>query len=170
MRYKLQSPVRVVCPYCGLEARLVDEKEVYGKSRGFGPLWFCNCQPGGVYVGCHKGTTLPLGTLANSRLRYWRMRAHRAFDPLHMGKKEAMSRTEAYQWLASRLGISVDDCHIAMFDEERCQTVESLCQMRRGVPDFKRPIGPHPKENEEKQSHPPQVKTPRPKMTALPED
>ncbi len=129
----------VLCPHCSKEARLVDERQVYGQSRGYGPVWYCDCLPGGVYVGCHKGTQTPLGTMANARLRYWRMRAHRAFDPLHSRKKGAMTRDEAYQWLSSRTGIPKDKCHIAMLDEEGCQMVERLCRHRRGMSELRYP-------------------------------
>ena len=130
---------KVTCQYCGNEARLVEEKEVYGKTRGFGPVWFCNCVPGNAYVGCHKGTTKPLGELASPKLRYWRMRAHKAFDPIHSKTRGEMTRTQAYDWMSSRLNIPAEKCHIAMMDEETCQAVERLCHGRRGMLGLKTP-------------------------------
>ena len=125
------------CPECGKLATLVDSEIVYGHS--YGPIWYCDCVKGSVYVGCHKGTTNPLGTMANARLRYYRKRAHAAFDPLWKGKTATMSRTEAYHWLASRMSISVDECHVALFDEERCKMVERVSRYKRGLFDVKSP-------------------------------
>lgn len=126
-----------VCPECGNNARLVDSKIVYGRS--YGNIWYCDCIKGDVYVGCHKGTTMPLGTMANARLRYYRKKAHRAFDPIWSNKKAMMSRNDAYAWLSSRLNIPPEECHIGMFDEETCQMVERLARHKRGLFDVKNP-------------------------------
>lgn len=116
----------MTCQYCNGEARLVDSSIVYGKS--YGLIYFC--QPCDAYVGIHKGTTTPLGTLANRETRFWRNRAHAAFDPLW--KKDSPARRfekrgHAYQWLAEQLGIPVQQCHIAMFDRDRCAEVVRIC-------------------------------------------
>jgi hypothetical protein len=126
-----------ICPECGNEAKLVDSKIVYDRS--YGNIWYCGCVKEGVYVGCKRGTDKPLGTLANARLRYYRKRAHRAFDPLWSNKTAEMTRTDAYHWLASRINVPLEECHIAMFDEEMCKVVERVARHKRGLLDVKNP-------------------------------
>jgi len=106
------------CPYCNAEAKLVDSAVVYGRS--FGPIWLCPNYPDcDTYVGVHKGTQKPLGTLANAELREWRKSVHAAFDPLWKGGP--WSRDRAYRWLQAALDLPRDQCHIAMFDIAQCQ-------------------------------------------------
>jgi hypothetical protein len=107
----------VLCDYCGQRAVLIDSKEIYGRS--YGRAWMCKpCQ---AYVGCHPGTTRPLGRLADKELREAKKAAHAAFDPLW--KRGSMTRTQAYAWLSAALGIPAADCHIGMFDLSTCGRV-----------------------------------------------
>lgn len=115
---------RLICPYCGKEAELVDSKIIYGRSYGW--MYLCRCKPELVYVGCHKGTTKPLGRLADAELRACKMQAHSAFDP--MWKSGKKSRRGAYNWLADKLGIPMEQCHIGMFDVDMCKKVISVCR------------------------------------------
>ena len=121
----MQTPP--ICPKCGKEASLVNSTRFYKKD--YGKLWYCGCVPGGVRVGCHRGTAKPLGTMADAKLRALRMRAHEAFDPLWRGG--ILSRHKAYKWLALSLDISRKKCHIGMFDEAQCLEVERICFERR---------------------------------------
>lgn len=107
----------VKCPYCGKTAELVDSIEIYGRSYGMVYL----CRKCDAYVGCHPGTDKPLGRLANRELRMWKMRAHSAFDLLW--KCRHMRRQQAYAWLAEKLDIPTEQCHIGMFDVDMCQKV-----------------------------------------------
>lgn len=120
------------CNYCQQPARLVDHKELYGKSA---PKLYWFCQDCDAYVGCHPAAdvngkggvgdgTVPMGTLANSALRRLRMKAHGSFDPFW--KKQGWSRTEAYSWLAKALELPRSKCHIAMMDNKLCQQVQDL--------------------------------------------
>lgn len=108
---------KVWCPYCGQAAELVDSSAVYRRS--YGMIWMC--QPCGAYVGVHSNspTHAPLGTLANKELRLLRNQVHSKFDPLWRTGK--MKRTQAYAWLAKKLNISQERCHVAMMDESRCR-------------------------------------------------
>jgi hypothetical protein len=118
-----------ICPYCLEKPELVDSKTIYGKSYGMMHL----CRPCNAYVGCYKGSDVPLGRLADKDLREAKMAAHKAFDPVW--KDGGMSRREAYQWLASQLDIPEEFCHIGMFDKEICEDVaEKLFDMRRNDP------------------------------------
>lgn len=117
------------CPYCGAEVVLKDADFIYhtAKSRKWGKMWVCSNFPRcNSYVGCHKGTTIPLGRLANERLRTLKAEAHKQFDPLW--KSGLMSRKHAYRWLADMLKISPDECHIGMFDIKQCQKTIHLCR------------------------------------------
>jgi len=89
-----------------------------------------------AYVGTHKKSGKPLGTLANSALRAARSRAHAAFDPLWRDAKSTMTRREAYQWLSETLNIRFKDCHIALFDLRTCGHVVNLANNKKRVPEF----------------------------------
>jgi hypothetical protein len=101
-------------------------------------LRFWRCAPCVAWVGCHKGTTKPLGRLANARLRQAKMDAHAAFDPLwkfHTFKDgyQTMTRNAAYAWLAEQLGIELVDCHIGLMNLEQCRKVVEICTSREAV-------------------------------------
>ena len=115
----------VECPYCGREAALVDSSEVYSKS--YGKIWLCH--PCSAWVGVHKGTDRPLGTLADDTTRHARKMAHRRFDPIWKSKKQGRgkARSKAYAWLAEELGITPAGCHIGLFDVETCVRVIEIC-------------------------------------------
>jgi hypothetical protein len=84
---------KVTCPYCQSAAVLKDAFVIYRKL-GFGEVYHCEkCVD--VYVGVHKGTTKPKGTLANKALRELRMRVHAVFDPIWRDGN-AVERCEAY--------------------------------------------------------------------------
>lgn len=117
------------CPYCGAEVILKDASFIYhsNKSKEWGKVWVCSSYPKcNSYVGCHKGTEIPLGRLANARLRTLKKEAHRQFDP--MWKSGLMDRREAYKWLSKMLDIPQQECHIGMFDIKMCQRVIHLCR------------------------------------------
>lgn len=126
----------VICPHCNIQARLTHSTEVYGPRHDYGHMYMCDhC---GAYVGCHKGTTKPLGTPANKELRMWRMRAHSAFDTVWKHRylrvkqtnpkyKKGMARGGRYKALAKLMGINGDDCHIGMFDIIQCKHVIEIC-------------------------------------------
>ena len=77
-------------------------------------------------VGCHKGTTRALGNVANEVLRLKRMETHRMFDALW--KRQRMTRTHAYRWLAAELHLAEGRAHIAGFEMDQCQKVIELCE------------------------------------------
>lgn len=125
------------CPYCNLPSVLTDSSVIYGRS--YGPIYLCG--PCKAYVGCHKGTTEPLGRLADAELREWKKRAHSAFDPIWQGAvalaiaanggpKRGLkhkARSGAYARLAAALSIPFADCHIGMFDVDKCKAVVQVC-------------------------------------------
>lgn len=116
----------VTCPYCSNEAELVTGFEVYPHLPRLYNKPMYRCVPCKAWVGCHPGTTKPLGRLANAELRKAKMAAHEVFDPLWRSGER--TRKQAYQWLAERLGMKVKLCHIGYMDIEQCNKVIELCK------------------------------------------
>lgn len=130
MSKKKPIPQTVYCPYCGRKAEFVDSKVVYhGKS--YGMIYLCRCKPELCYVGVHKGTATPKGRLADAKLRYWKKKAHEAFDPLWQYGQFKHRRNMAYAWLADQMGLPVQETHIGMFDVGRCKQVIEICYAER---------------------------------------
>lgn len=115
---------KVRCTYCDELAELHPGPAVYPDRKDLEDrlLWVCwACE---AWVGCHRGTDRPFGSLANDELRRARISAHAAFDPIW--QKERLTRPAAYAWLAEMLAVSPDDCHIGLMDLEQCGTVTDL--------------------------------------------
>ncbi len=83
-----------------------------------------DCRPCDAYVGTHKNSGKPLGTLANQELRLWRRKAHAAFDPLWKSGK--MGRPAAYRKMRDLMSISADEAHISRFNVDQCQRLVLL--------------------------------------------
>lgn len=127
-------PVPVCCPHCGGNVKLMSNSVIYnGTEYGKWPYtyicWNTSCR---AYVGCHPGTFIPLGTLATAPIREARKKAKAAFNPLW--EDEHMSRSQAYAWLATQLGLKdKEECHIGWFDVAMCNKVVQVCNTRMGV-------------------------------------
>ena len=120
-----------ICRYCGGIIRLVPAADVYGSSTerlGMQNEYLYQCQNCNARVGCHKGTTRPLGDVANEILRLKRIEAHQVFDAYW--QKQHISRTKAYQWLARELKLPEEDTHIGGFEIDTCQRVIDLCRAK----------------------------------------
>ena len=112
--------IKIICPYCGNEAKWCENKEIYGKN--YGESYMCYyCKPCNAYVGCHNNTTKPLGVMANKELRDWRIKTHDCFDKLW--KDGFVTRKEAYKILDDEFGKEI---HIGEADIETCQRIISL--------------------------------------------
>lgn len=110
----------VACPYCHRPARLYHwQEEGYPYPADWGPAW--KCAACDAYIRCYRGTTTPLGTLADADTRHWRHLAHQALDPLWQGGQE--SRSSVYRWLAGKLGVPEPQAHIGRLDPEGCRQV-----------------------------------------------
>lgn len=106
------------CPYCGGHAILSDSSVIYGKS--YGMVYICQHYPKcDSYVGVHKGTTIPLGRMANKELREWKKKAHACFDP--MWKMHGLQRKRAYAIMRDLMEMTADQAHIAKFDVAECK-------------------------------------------------
>lgn len=121
--------VSKICRYCGGVVRLVPARKIYGTSTdrlGLAKEKIYLCQNCNARVGCHKGTTRPLGNVANEVLRLKRRETHQVFD--RFWQDAGMSRTQAYKWLAKKMSLPDEDAHIGGFEMDQCQQVIDLCQ------------------------------------------
>lgn len=116
----------ISCQYCNQPAQLLRGSELHRGRDDLSEQFFWVCRPCDAWVGCHPRSDRPLGTLAQLSLRRWRSRAHELFDPLW--RREPKKRSQRYRWLADRLGIHPDQCHIGMFTIEQCKKVVEICK------------------------------------------
>lgn len=139
------------CAECGGESALVTGEGVYPHRVDLHAkvFWACDC---GAYVGCHKDSDCkPLGTPAGPALRRARSMLHDRFDPLWGAA--GVSRSGAYAWLASALGIPGKDMHFGLFDIHQCRAAWVAL---RGITasDIAAALGPKPEgkthENEDR--------------------
>lgn len=115
----------LVCPYCGNATKQIDSAEIY-HGISYGIIYLC--KPCNAYVGCHKGTTLSMGRLANSDLREAKKRAHHYLDQLWQPK--VYNRPIVYKWLSESLGINQDFTHIGMSNLKQCEKIIALSIQR----------------------------------------
>ena len=113
----------LICKYCGETTELVSSIEIY-KTIDFGKIYLCRkCN---AYVGCHKGTTESMGSVANAEERKLRHIAHHWFDALWKNKFKK-SRYNAYSWLSLRMNLNKNITHMGLFDKEDCLKVIKIC-------------------------------------------
>ena len=109
------------CKYCGGRVRCLRGSEYYVRRPDLHHTRRWVCEDCGASVGCKKGTTQPLGSLADEQLRRMRLYAHKCFDPLW--KDKTCTRDCAYRWLSRKMDTSKDDTHIALYDVTQCAKV-----------------------------------------------
>ena len=114
------------CPYCGEPARFEWGVELSPHRPDLAGKGFWVCRSCSAWVGCHPDSFKPLGRLANTELRSAKMAAHAAFDPFY--KRRGWRRSQAYAWLADKLGIPREETHIGMFDVDQCRKVVEVCR------------------------------------------
>lgn len=114
---------QLICPYCRSKASLVDAYAVYAKS-GFGKVYACDAYPQcDSYVGVHKQSDTPLGSLANPELRALRKQCYAVFDPLW--HDEGFARHEVYRVLTEAMSLR-RQVHIAEFREADAKKMLAL--------------------------------------------
>ena len=110
------------CPDCGgtlILRRRKDDGIFYGCTR------YPVCH-GSHSAHQHDGT--PMGIPANFPTKRIRIKAHSSFDKIWESVRDKKKmRTKAYEWLANKLDIPVDECHIGMFDKETCWKIIKIC-------------------------------------------
>ncbi len=124
MKHKKKGidPTRLRCQYCGGSVVLRSADGVYRKNPNHTMLYVCSNYPRcDAYVRTHSGTSIPVGTLANPRLRKLRHQAHYYFNQLYYSG--LMSKQEAYLWLTELLQIPPSEAHIGLLGEYYCNEV-----------------------------------------------
>ena len=115
----------IKCP-CGAQAHLRPASVVYGESAGKELLYVCSRYPVcDCYVGVHKNSLKPLGTLADAAVRRKRIEAHQIFNQIW--KSGLMEKQQAYIWLQAKLGLNERQTHIAKFSAYMCDQVIAIC-------------------------------------------
>ncbi|WEM34393.1 zinc-finger-containing protein [Xanthomonas phage X1] len=114
------------CPYCKKEATLETGETIYPHRPDLYTLYFWACMKCKAWVGCHGTSQVPMGRLANAASRKLKSKAHSFFDPIW--KTGYMTRTRAYAWLQGMTGLSADDCHMGMMDDEMLRKVAKMCR------------------------------------------
>lgn len=119
--------LKIRCPYCGSLASKRHASFVYGKdAKPDTFLYVCDRYPKcNSYVAAHKNSGLPMGTLANEKLRKKRISAHKALD--RIWNKGFMTKEQVYIWLQSKLNMSAKEMHIGNFDEYYCNQIIFEC-------------------------------------------
>ena len=111
----LQYPeYELICADCGSKMCLVS-----GESLNRSLMYRCSAWPecGGIHSALPDGR--PTGEPADKHTRYMRGALHKDMDPLW--KNGHLSRSEVYERIARRFGLTKEECHIGKFDAEQCR-------------------------------------------------
>ena len=110
------------CPYCGSTVVYRSAKGIYSKRYENAMLYVCSKYPEcDAYVKCHPGTRIPMGQLADKKLRTLRQQAHKSFNRLF--ESGLMSRKCAYEWLSETIMLPQGWTHIGELGEYYCNEV-----------------------------------------------
>ena len=110
------------CPYCGSPVTYRSADGIYKDNSRGTMLYVCSHYPEcDAYVRVHTGTNIPVGTMADRKLRKLRNEAHKHFSKLI--RDDYMTKQEAYQWLAGLLGAPQREAHIGYLSEYYCNIV-----------------------------------------------
>lgn len=128
---RISSEHNLVCPKCGSNMILRNSR--------FGLFWGCSqfsmtgCD---ATHGAHPDGR-PLGIPADARTSKARIEAHAVFDQLW--KDGPLTRSGAYRWLQTAMGLSDEEAHIGRFTYEQCEQLkekveQALKQLRPDLP------------------------------------
>lgn len=110
------------CPYCGSPVVLRSADGIYKENHAHTKLYVCSRYPAcDAYVRVHEGTDKPVGSLADHRLRKLRKEAHDSFNRLYL--TGAMTKDQAYAWLAAMIQAPRSQAHIGYLREYYCEQV-----------------------------------------------
>ena len=110
------------CPYCGSTTVYRSATGIYTENPDNVMLYVCKNYPAcDAYIRTQKGTAIPIGEMANGKLRALRTDAHRLFNQLYL--KQYMPKRTAYVWLSSVLGVPYSKAHIGQLSELQCELV-----------------------------------------------
>ncbi|MEQ2025372.1 zinc-finger-containing protein [Xenorhabdus szentirmaii] len=122
-------PIPTHCRYCNKHVTISHHldvfKQIHDNSRW---PWLYYCWSCGARVSIHPGTDIPMGSLADKPTRIARLSAHQYFDDVRV--RWNLERMEAYQWLASQLEISLNECHFGWFDVDMCEKAKYVMRFK----------------------------------------
>ena len=125
------NPNTVRCPYCGGRAVLRSSKGIYPDKFDEVPLYVCiNYPECDSYVRADPQSKIPLGTMANRKLRSLRIEAHKYFNKLY--EDGYMTKDEAYEALRSYMTLGGKK-HIAELGDYGCMQVIKYCRQITGA-------------------------------------
>lgn len=109
----------IYCCNCksDMTCSMVCGREVYSHLPHLHKLSFWKCSTCKQHVGCHKGTTTPLGCIPTPDLKYARRCIHELIDPLWKSGK--IKRGKLYRELSKDLGYEYHTAEIRSIDEAR---------------------------------------------------
>lgn len=126
--------VKMSCPYCNKLAKFVTGKEIYPHRKDLFNRKYWYCKDCDAYVGCHLPNrennfkeNIPFGVIADKTLRTYKIKTHQMFDAIWIPsaqrdvKMKKIIRRKAYKWLARKMQISEQCCHIGNFSVEQCK-------------------------------------------------
>ena len=110
------------CPYCGSTVQLRSADGIYKDNSRNVKLYVCARYPAcDAYVRVHEGTSIPVGALADGKLRALRRMTHQHFDRLY--ESGLMPKDAAYSWLAFTLQRPLSEAHIGYLSEYYCNII-----------------------------------------------
>jgi len=110
------------CPCCESDdIKIKHHDEIYGKAYGKWP-WAYACEECDAKVGMHPFTAIPLGILADKNTQTARKESKEIFVSLY--EKDLVTRSQAYELLAQKMGLVAAECHFAMFDVAQCDAAK----------------------------------------------
>lgn len=125
-------PVPTTCRHCGSVVKFIRNEELYGHPRGNWPFaYLCQNPVCGASIGLHKGTDIPLGTLAKRELKAARYTAKQSF--LCLVKEKKLKMNDAYEWLAYHMNKPQTETHFGFFEHEDCQLALKITSQALGV-------------------------------------
>jgi hypothetical protein len=108
--------LRKHCPYCrSTNIKLMTQTQFYGREYNGAKMYVC--QKCNARAGCHKGTDIPMGCLADDELRKMRTAIHKIIDDMWSTKEE---RKELYAKLSNKYG---DKFHVGFLNNDRANWV-----------------------------------------------
>lgn len=114
-RVKDYLPPPTECRYCLGEVTIKHHKDYYGKEYGNYP-WLYSCDGCKASVRIHPNTDIPLGVLADKRLKDQRKVIKNRF--IQIGEDFNLHRGKMYDLLSSEMDIPKRNCHFGWFIEE----------------------------------------------------
>lgn len=119
------------CPACGAEMLLRTTSRFSYRDGSPRKFYGCSNYPRcKTTVGAHQNGE-PMGFPGDAETKGLRIAAHSWLKRVIM--ENNWKRNDAYSWLAARMGLDIEGCHIAMFDKDRCLRAIDVCRQEMGV-------------------------------------